>query len=385
VPSGPSLGEGGHLLYIQQGTLFAVPFDPVRLEIVGPAVPVIEGLSSSLSSGGAQVDVSREGTLAYVPGAVTTSVGSPINWITRDGKASGLRAAKSAWQDPRFSPDGQKIAMDIDDGKQKDVWVYDWARDTLTQLTFDAGNDEMPVWTPDGKRIVFSSDRAKPRGSLNLYWVSADGTGEVTRLTDSPNDQYAFSWHPSGTFLGFTESRASTGFDLLILPMEGDAAKGWKTGTPTVLLSTPANEAGPMFSPDGRFVAYFSTEAGGTSYDVYVRPFPGPGGQWRVSTTGGIYPRWSAATHELVWVDSFRRNVMFAPFSIAGDAFVPSKPQTWSTMDLVWTGTFSLYDVHPDGNRVAAVADQIQTALQDHVVLMSNFFDYLRAIAPVKK
>jgi Tol biopolymer transport system component len=389
VPSGlaaPKRGErdGGHLLYIEQGTLFAVPFDPVRLETLGPAAPAIEGLWSSVSSGGAQVDVSLEGTLVYVPGATTTYVNNPIDWITRDGKSLGLRATKSDWGNPRFSPDGQKMAMNISDGKQQDIWVYDWARDTLTQLTFDAGNDTVPVWTPDGKRLVFASNRVKPGGPSNLYWVNADGTGEVTRLTDSPDEQYPFSWHPSGKFLGFAANRAASGWDAMILPMEGDAAKGWTAGTPTVFLGTPANEVGPMFSPDGRFVAYFSNEAGGTSYDVYVRPFPGPGGQWRVSTAGGVYPRWSATTHELLWFDPAQGKVMFAPFSIAGDAFVPSKPQLWSPMDLVWGGAFSFYDLHPDGKRIAALAKQKQTTVQDHVVLMFNFFDYLRTIAPAK-
>ena len=123
--------------------------------------------------------------------------------------------------------------------------MYDWARDTLTQLTFDAGNDRFPVWTPDGKRIVFGSDRAK-QGVINLYWVNADGTGEPTRLTDSPNQQQPVSWHPSGKFLAFHESRGgSTGMDLMMLPMEGDAVRGWTPGTPTVFLATPAIEVLP--------------------------------------------------------------------------------------------------------------------------------------------
>ena len=154
--------EGGHLIFIQQGTLFAAPFDPVRLETMGPAVPAIEGLTSSASSGGAQVAFSSEGTLAYVPGAVTSNLSYPIDWLTRDGKTSVLRATKAEWVHPRFSPDGRKLALDIDDGKQRDIWVYDWARDTLTQLTFDSGADTSPVWTPDGKRIVFASPGANP-------------------------------------------------------------------------------------------------------------------------------------------------------------------------------------------------------------------------------
>ena len=138
-----------------------------------------------------------------------------------------------------------------------------------------------------------------------------------------------------------------------------------------------------MFSPDGRFIAYFSTEASGMTFEVYVRQFPGPGGMWRVSTDTGGWPRWSATTRELLFAAS--NQVWFAPFSVVGDAFSPGKPQVWSPMPIRSTGVGSNYDVHPDGKRLAAAADQIQSKVQDHVVIMSNFFDYLRAIAPVKK
>ena len=216
VPSGSTSGtrlasaserEGGHLLYMQQGTLFAVPFNLDRLETAGQAVPAIDGLSALPGIGSASVAFSADGTLVYVPGSAQSNANS-IDWMTRDGKTSTLRAAKAGWANPRFSPDGQKLAMDMTDGKQRDIWVYDWARDTLTQLTFDAGNDRYPVWTPDGKRIVFGSDRAK-QGVLNLYWVNADGTGEPTRLTDSPNSQQPVSWHPSGKFLALSRECAA--------------------------------------------------------------------------------------------------------------------------------------------------------------------------------
>ena len=157
----------------------------------------------------------------YMPAAAATAA-NPIDWMTRDGKTSVLRATRADWANPRFSPDGQKLALEIFDGTRRDIWVYEWARDTLTQLTFGSGQDQGPVWTPDGQRIVFSSDRAKP-GIFNLYWVNADGTGEVTRLTDSPASQYVRSWHPSGRFLVFDNA----GHDQFILPMERDAARGW--------------------------------------------------------------------------------------------------------------------------------------------------------------
>jgi eukaryotic-like serine/threonine-protein kinase len=348
---------------------------------VGPAAPAIEGLTSSPSSGGAQVAFSSEGTLAYVPGAAV-SVTNPIDWMAHDGKTSVLRATKADWTNPRFSPDGQKLAMGIHDGKQNDIWVYDLARDTLTQLTFDAADDTGPIWTPDGKRIVFASDRAKP-GIRNLYWVNADGTGEVARLTDSPEDQRPASWHPSGKFLGFMARRAATDWDLMILSMNGDAARGWTPGTPTQFLGTPASEVFPMFSPDGRFIAYFSTEAGSSAYDVYVRSFSGPSGKWRVSTEGGIYPRWSATAHELLYLNQDK--VMFAPFAVVGDSFQPDKPQLWSPTAIRGLGTSSPYDLHPDGKRAAVIAARDQGGVQDKVVFMFNFFDYLRKIAPGKR
>jgi Tol biopolymer transport system component len=379
--------SGGHLVYMNQGTLFAVRFDLDRLETVGTAVPAIEGIAANQAvNGGTQLAVSSEGTLVYVPG---TAMGpaAPLDWLTRDGKTSPLRAAKADWGNPRFSPDGQRLAIDISDGKQRDIWVYEWARDTLTQLTFDAAEDRVPVWTPDSRRIVFGSDRAKA-GVFNLYWVNSDGTGQVSRLTDSPNIQWKPSWHPSGKFLAFIETRAATQLDVMVLPMEGDATRGWTPGTPTVFLSTQANEVLPVFSPDGRFIAYSSTEAGST-WDIYVRPFPGPGGKWRVSTTGGVYPVWSATTHELLfanYLDPTPTKIMAAPYTIAGDSFQIETPKAWSPTSVQRTSTTnSGYDLHPDGKRIAAFAVVDQgTIVQDKVVFVFNFGAYLAKIAPGK-
>jgi len=376
---------GGYLLYMQQGTVFGVPFDPARLETTGQAVPVIDGVAASTSNGGVELDVSPDGTLVFVPGTAT-SVANPISWVTRDGKASPLRAVKADWASVRFSPDGQKVAMDISDGKQRDIWVYEWSRDTLTQLTFDPNDDAHPAWTPDGRRIVFDSDRAK-QGVKNLYWVNADGTGDVTRLTDSPNTQNPGSWHPSGKFLSLYEQHGSatstTGWDLMILPMEGDATKGWTPGKPTAFLATPATEVFGVFSPDGRWIAYQSNEQAGV-YDIYVRPFPGPGGPWRISMEGGLFPRWSKTANELLFFNSGK--VFFAPFTVVGDSFRADKPQVWSPTALRGLGTQYAYDIHPDGKRLAAIAAGDQNAATaDKVVFVFNFYDYLKSTVPAGK
>jgi eukaryotic-like serine/threonine-protein kinase len=371
----------GHLIYLQQGTLFAARFDLTRLETVGPAVPALAGVAGDLTTGGAQLAVSSEGTLVYVPGTSGTSARA-IDWLTRDGKTAVLRAAKADWLIPRFSPDGQKLAVVISDGKQTDIWVYEWARDTLTQLTFDTGRDLFPVWTPDARCLVFGSDRAVA-GTFNLYWVSADGTGEVTRLTDSPEQHSPWSWHPGGKFLAFAADRSDAASDLMILPMDGDATGRSTPGTPTVFLSTPADEAWPTFSPDGRWIAYTSTEAG--SDDVYVRPFPGPGGPWRISTTGGNIPLWSATAPELLFLNQDR--IMAAPYAVVGNSFRADTPQVWSPANIRGLSLInSSYDLHPDGQRVAAAVQPDQASVvQDKVVFVFNFGDYLRTIAPGTK
>ena len=160
-------------------------------------------------------------------------------------------------------------------GPTSDIWIYDWDRDTATPLTRHPASELKAVWTPDGRRIAFNSNR--DNSPQNLYWQRADGTGNAQRLTESQHSQWPVSWHPSGKFLAFEEHKLGTtdkDWDLMILPMEGDEASGWKPGTPTVFLNSPSAEKEPNFSPDGRWLAYQSNETGRN--EVYVRPFRGP-------------------------------------------------------------------------------------------------------------
>jgi serine/threonine-protein kinase len=362
----------GHLVFMHEGTLFAAPFDLDRLELTGEPVPALAGVTASSSSGGAQFAFSRDGTLVYQRGE---GRGTSIQWMDREGKTQPLGAAPGSYNTIRFSPDGQRLALG-----GRDVWVYEWGRDTLSRVTFDPGWDGFPVWSPDGRRVAFVSLRAD-QAAGNLYWQGADGTGEAERLTESKNLQLPTSWHPSGKFLAFQENNPQTSLDILILPLTGDEASGWKAGKPTVFLSSPFDEFGAAFSPEGGWLAYTSNESG--RFEVYVRTFPGPRGKWQVSTAGGHWPTWSRSRRELFYLGLDGR-ITEAGYTVEGDSFRAEKPRVWSPGLVASLGPFNrTFDMHPDGERVAVLkASGEAETRRDKVVLILNFFDELRRIAP---
>jgi Tol biopolymer transport system component len=301
--------------------------------------------------------------------------------LSRDGKTAPLRAMPSNWADPRFSADGMKLAFDIVAVIRTDLWVYDLTRHTATRLPFD-GTTRTPVWTPDSNRIAFA---AAPAGRIQqgLYWQRADGTGGVQQLTDlSSQTPIPSSFHPSGKYLAFSQT-TNNGGDLMILPLEGDENSGWKPGKPSVFLSTPANERKPMFSRDGRWIAYVSDENG--QADVFVRQFPGGGRKVQISPNGGLDPTFSQTRNELLYRGS-DKHIMVVPYTVEGDSFKPDKPRIWSEQMISARVGQNSYDLHPDGERLAAglPTGQAEEKL-DKVTFIFNFFDELHRIAPVSK
>ena len=265
--------------------------------------------------------------------------------------------------------------MELVDGRGINIWVYEWQRDTMSRLTLGGGGS--PVWTPDGLRIAFVSANG------GIYWQRADGAGEVQRLTESNNGQFPKSWHPSGKFLAFEEYHPATGaLYIMILPMEGSETAGWKPGKPFAFLNSPSNERWPMFSSDGRWLAYSSEESG--TMQVYVRPFPGPGGKWQISTNGGYYPTWSSNGKELFYQDEGGK-IMVVGYTASGSAFQAEKPRVWSPVSVPLSDYNRSMDVGPDGKRLAVVlpAPEAQAAAKgDHITFFFNFTDELRRIAP---
>jgi serine/threonine-protein kinase len=369
--------SSGHLLYASGGRLFAERFDLDRLQPTGPAVPIVDGVAASFF-GGAQYSVSETGTLLYVSGQKENE--APVQWMDRQGKIATLRATLADWSNLTFSPDGQKLALDIGERGLPDVWVYEWQRDALIRLT-TALQAEKPVWTPDGRRLVFSA----PQGSgapLNLYWQRVDGAGSVERLTDSQRNQLAGSFHPSGKWLAYFEQVTSGNNDLLILPFEGDEKSGWRPGKPYTFLSTHFSESEPSFSRDGQWLAYHSDESG--REEVYVRPFPGPGGKWQVSTDGtaavSATPTWSRTRNELFYPGPDQR-LMVVAYTITDGSFRADKPRPVSDVRFAERrrhGFTRSYDVHPDADRFALAMDTDSDFKRNHVALILNFFEDLR-------
>ncbi|MEN3338576.1 MAG: eukaryotic-like serine/threonine-protein kinase [Acidobacteriota bacterium] len=375
----------GHVVYIHDGTLFAQPFDLDRLEPDGPAVPVLEGVISNAGTASAQFSISADGTLVYLPGPSIAGPAVPIHWMRQDGKTTPLRATRAAWDNLQFAPAGDRLAMQITD-RQSDIWVYDLARDLITPVTADPADDTVPVWTPDGRQLAFASTRGG-RKIANLYLQLADGTGGAERLTESPNAQRPSSWHPGGRYLAFEEVVPPGQSDVMILPMGGDVGSGGKPGKPTPFVNSAAHERQPAFSPDGRWLAFVSDQS--RRDEVYVRPFPGPGGQSQISASGGMFPTWSRTRHEIFYssgtaTGAGSRQFMVVSYAVVEGSFRAQKPILWSTAPHQTRGPQRMFDLHPDGMRFAvAPLDDAEIARNvDHVSVFFNFFDELRRLAP---
>jgi serine/threonine-protein kinase len=377
----PRYVETGHLTIVRRGTMFAVPFDLAALETRGSLIPVADNIAATPTVG-AFAALSAKGLLAYQPRGTSTSAQGPIVWFDRSGANSALRATPSTWGFPRFSPDGKKLALAIDDGRQTDIWVYEWERDILTRVTTDPANDVSPVWTPDGTRIVFASARG---GSVsNIYWQRADGTGDAQRLTNSPIAQLPNAFHPDGRHLAFHQGDPSTGRqEIGILTIDGNEASGWKAGASQVIVGGPFLKANARFSPDGRWIAYSSFASG--RFEIYVQPYPGPGDRVQVSSDGGNLGLWSPIRNEIYFAGNAEQRMMVAPFTIAGNVFTPSKAQPWTEARFSMAPPIAAYgpgfDLHPGGQRFAvSPAAQTNAAVlrPTPIVLIFNMFDELR-------
>jgi len=365
----PRYAPSGHLIYAQGGNLMAAPFDPQRLAVTGTAVPVVEGVLQSPATGDAQYSLSATGSLVYVPGSVQGAQ-SNLVWVSRNGAEQPLAAPANAYLAPRLSPDGRRVAVGIT-GQDSQVWLYDLSRETLTRLTFEGNTNQYPNWTPDGKRISFRSNK---EGPLNLFWQMSDGSGGLERLLTGDDAQTANSWSPDGQLLAFVEVTPTTGIDIWVLRMSDRKAQP--------LLRTPFNESSPRFSPDGRWLTYVSDESG--RYEIYVQPYPGPGGKWQISTEGGTEPEWNPNGRELFYRSGDK---MMAVDIATQPGFAADKPRMLFAGQYVPTPvTYPNYDVSPDGKRFLMLKRSEQAeAAQTQINVVLNWFEELKQKVPTGK
>jgi serine/threonine-protein kinase len=358
----PQYVPTGHIVFARERSLWAVPFDAKRLEVTGSPTPVVESPVLARVRGGACYAIGSEGSLVYA--RWNTLGDSTLVWVDRNGVAEPVPVPPRAYRNPRISSDGKLLAV-LDGGDRSgDIWIYDIFRGTPIRLTFTGGNQN-PVWTPDGKRIAFSSNRS---GSWNVFWKPADGSGEAEQLTTGELAPWATSMSPNGKFLAFHQNDPRTSTDIWVLPLVGE-----RRARP--FLQTPFVETCAVFSPDGHWLAYESYESGRA--EIYVRPYPGPGGKWQVSTEGGIEPMWARNGKELFFRNE--GNMMVADIT-AEEGFTAGNPRVLFDGRRFRSGGWPAnYDVSPDGERFVMVQGQSVDA-QLNVVL--NWFEELKRLAP---
>jgi serine/threonine-protein kinase len=378
--------DTGHLVYALAGTLRAVRFDLATRIVESDPVSVVERVIT-YPNGAAEFSVSRQGTLVYVPGSGPTEAPRSLVWVTRQGQEDSIAAPPRAYQSARLSPDGSRVALGF--ASQEGIWIWDLARKTLTRLTGTPAFDQGPVWTPDGRRVIFASSSG---GISNLFWRAADNTSSVERLTTSPNAQVPTSIAPDGTRVIFQEIVPTTGADLRVLRLEGPSARTGATPATALtarqtepLLQTTFNESSGAISPDGRWLAYESNDSG--PFQISVRPFPDvESGHWTISAKGGTRPTWARSGQELFYLDG--NNAVTAVSVHTTPSFVADTPLKLFDGPYYSDLIARSYDVSLDGQRFLMIkntASGVQPSTPASIVVVVNWVEELKAKVPTGK
>jgi serine/threonine-protein kinase len=367
----------GHLLFAAAGGLSAIRFDLRRGTVVGDPVSLVEHVAIA-GEGKANMSLTESGTLVYLQSTAADTAGFTLVWVDRDGHEEPIAAPPRAYVGPRISPDGTRIAVEIRD-QENDIWLWDLAHQALTRLTFDPAIDRDPVWTPDGRHIIFASSRT---GAFDLYARAADGTGTDVRLTASMNSEYAAQVTPDGLFIIGYEVRARTAFDVVRFALKGHSGAGSVVTRSEFLIETPADDRNAELSPNGGYLAYQSNESG--QFEIYVCPYPQiGGGRWQVSANFGKGATWARNGRELFYMDR-TNHLMTVPVDTQGATFSAGAPVAVFQMPYATPFAWRMYDVSPDGTRFVMIKDRLNQTTPPTIVVAQNWIEELKRILPQK-
>ncbi|HEV8385035.1 MAG TPA: hypothetical protein VGQ11_09210, partial [Candidatus Acidoferrales bacterium] len=350
--SAPVYVSSGHIIFARANSLLAMPFNLQTLQPAGSAITILEGVSWRPSTGAAQYAVSSSGSLAYVAGAAEQQ-DQTLVWVDRNGAVTPIPIPPQHYRAISVSPDGKYIAASIT-AANDDIWIADPIRGTLTRLTAQTGNNQVPIWTHDGKRVLFLTDRG------GVYWKPADGAGDDEPF--APQAANPDSVSPDGRLFVYTTTDPKSNSDLWLQPVHPNA-------TPQPLVRSPFNEHEGVVSPDGRWISYTSDESGRD--EIYVQSFPRPGHKVRVSAEGGRNARWAHNGRELFYRNG--NKMMLVPYALS-PGFTPRQPR------MLFEGRFldgRTYGLSADDQRFVMVQLRQTDAAPRQLVIVVNWMDEL--------
>jgi serine/threonine protein kinase len=349
-----------HLLYMRAGDLMVVEFDPDKLSVSGAPAAAAQDVLMHPGSGSAQYDISNNGTLVYV-NAGKQATENNLVLAEHDAKPQPFPVKANIYESPRFSPDGKILALTVR-LPDADIWIYDIERGALRRITFAPGEDELPVWSPDGKRIAFASN-----GRQQAFMIAVDGSGQEEPLMKNESHFHLQSWSPDGKLIAYERLGTSGQYEIWMLPMEGDRK-------PYAYLVSQFRVNQPAFSIDGHWLAYTSNESGRA--EVYVQRFPGPGEKIQVSTDGGSNPMWSRDGKQLVYENAgtlWATEVMVSPFRV-GKSRVLYQGDIWND------AAGPNYTLAPGGKRLVVV-ERVKDPDGGNLKVVLNWNQELQSLA----
>ena len=360
--------SSGHIVYVGRDAVMAVPFDASRLKLTGLPLPVVSDVYTTIANGNSSLAFSRDGTLVYAR-TRTVSPDRQLVWVDREGNVSPLTSTLRRYRLPRLSPDGQTIAFEIADEGSSSIWLHELERDTQTRLSFGE-IDIVPVWTPDSRRVLYSSAKDGP---YDIFWRAVDGTTSEEPVLVDRVDKWPFAVSPNGVTLVYRRSRESeTGSDVWLLPLASDEG-------PSPLLESVHTKGNVVISPDGKWLAYQSDESG--RVEIYVQGFPSAERRDQISNAGGSNPLWAPSGRELFYRNG---NEMLVVEIETEEGFRPGRPRVLFEKELEFAGSFRNYDIssnRPDGERFIMV--QIPPSTEHgQLEVVFNWFEELKRLVP---